>query len=155
MYIYFAVRLLWNCDFAVQRGQLPCDRMWCGFGCSIMSCAKLSHKNTWSFALSRELSNAFFFTIFSINKNVLSCDSLWHRPAIISGNYPVLMPFVYVMYLCAYRELRQPRNYFILNLALTDLLVGFGTAIWTPVTLTGKWIYGDIFCKVGVLGTKL
>uniref|UniRef100_A0A4W4EGJ7 Histamine H3 receptor n=1 Tax=Electrophorus electricus TaxID=8005 RepID=A0A4W4EGJ7_ELEEL len=47
------------------------------------------------------------------------------------------------------RSLRRQSNYFLLNLAISDFLVGaFCVPVYLPYTLTGKWMLGRHLCKL-------
>lgn len=61
------------------------------------------------------------------------------------GNVLVVVAFV------TQKKLRTFGNYFILNLAFTDLIVGILMAIYLPTLLLGTWIYGRSICTVFIL----
>ncbi|KAK1797342.1 hypothetical protein P4O66_008708 [Electrophorus voltai] len=47
------------------------------------------------------------------------------------------------------RSLRRQSNYFLLNLAISDFLVGaFCVPVYLPYILTGKWMLGRHLCKL-------
>ena len=50
--------------------------------------------------------------------------------------------------LFVFRNLRTPSNFFILNLSLTDLLVGTLLVFQIPYRITGVWNFGADLCKV-------
>lgn len=63
----------------------------------------------------------------------------------IAGNILVLLSFALDA------KLRQPFNYFIVNLAVTDLLVAlFAMSFYTIDTLLGYWPFGTIVCGVWI-----
>ena len=63
--------------------------------------------------------------------------------AIVVGNGLIIMSVATV------KKLRQPANYLIVSLALSDFLVGF---IVLPITIVydsgGEWIFGSMICDV-------
>ena len=61
------------------------------------------------------------------------------------GNVLVVMAFI------TQRKLRTFGNYFILNLAFTDLIVGVLMAVYLPTMLIGSWIYGREVCTIFIL----
>ena len=64
--------------------------------------------------------------------------------AILAGNTLTIMSF------CQDRQLRTVANYYIINLAVTDLLVGLTSVpFYAPFTLLDyHWPFGYTFCKV-------
>lgn len=63
----------------------------------------------------------------------------------IVGNLIVLISFILEP------KLRQPFNYFIFNLAITDLLVGItAMAFYTLDTILGYWPFGDGLCAAWI-----
>nr|XP_002194773.3 histamine H3 receptor-like [Taeniopygia guttata] len=63
--------------------------------------------------------------------------------ATVLGNALVILAFV------ADRSLRTPGNFFFLNLAVADLLVGgFCIPLYIPYVLTGEWRLGKGLCKL-------
>uniref|UniRef100_A0A3P9HCW3 G-protein coupled receptors family 1 profile domain-containing protein n=1 Tax=Oryzias latipes TaxID=8090 RepID=A0A3P9HCW3_ORYLA len=62
---------------------------------------------------------------------------------VVAGNALVIMAFV------VDKTLRIQSNYFFLNLAISDFLVGaFCIPVYIPYNLTGKWMLGKGLCKV-------
>ncbi|XP_018603510.1 histamine H3 receptor [Scleropages formosus] len=62
---------------------------------------------------------------------------------VVVGNALVILAFV------VDRSLRNQSNYFFLNLAISDFLVGaFCIPIYIPYILTGKWMFGRGLCKL-------
>ncbi|XP_038246247.1 histamine H4 receptor [Dermochelys coriacea] len=62
---------------------------------------------------------------------------------IVFGNALVIVAFL------VNKNLRHRSNYFFLNLAISDFLVGaFCIPLYIPYILTGKWIFGRILCKL-------
>ncbi len=61
------------------------------------------------------------------------------------GNLLVIISFI------RYKNLRSYGNYFILNLAFTDFIVGLLMAIFAPYTLSGTWSLGRVVCKIIVV----
>ncbi|XP_060086688.1 histamine H3 receptor [Heteronotia binoei] len=63
--------------------------------------------------------------------------------ATVVGNALVMLAFV------VDSSLRTQNNYFLLNLAISDFLVGaFCIPLYVPYVLTGKWTLGRSFCKL-------
>ncbi|XP_077191894.1 histamine H3 receptor [Paroedura picta] len=63
--------------------------------------------------------------------------------ATVVGNALVMLAFV------VDSSLRTQNNYFLLNLAISDFLVGaFCIPLYVPYVLTGKWTFGRSFCKL-------
>uniref|UniRef100_A0A8C0IMG8 Histamine H3 receptor n=1 Tax=Chelonoidis abingdonii TaxID=106734 RepID=A0A8C0IMG8_CHEAB len=63
--------------------------------------------------------------------------------ATVAGNALVLLAFV------VDSSLRTQNNYFLLNLAVSDFLVGaFCIPLYVPYVLTGRWAFGKSFCKL-------
>uniref|UniRef100_A0A8C8RC57 Histamine H3 receptor n=1 Tax=Pelusios castaneus TaxID=367368 RepID=A0A8C8RC57_9SAUR len=63
--------------------------------------------------------------------------------ATVVGNALVMLAFV------ADSSLRTQNNFFLLNLALSDFLVGaFCIPLYVPYVLTGRWAFGKSFCKL-------
>ncbi|XP_078690107.1 histamine H3 receptor-like [Branchiostoma floridae x Branchiostoma belcheri] len=61
----------------------------------------------------------------------------------IAGNVLVIVSFILV------KELRISSNYFILNLAITDFVIGvFAMPVYAPYLLSGVWQLGETFCTV-------
>ncbi|KAM7410355.1 hypothetical protein PAMA_001680 [Pampus argenteus] len=62
---------------------------------------------------------------------------------VVAGNALVIMAFV------VDKTLRNQNNYFFLNLAISDFLVGaFCIPVYIPYNLTGRWMLGKGLCKV-------
>ncbi|XP_059197341.1 histamine H3 receptor [Centropristis striata] len=62
---------------------------------------------------------------------------------VVAGNALVIMAFV------VDKTLRIQSNYFFLNLAISDFLVGaFCIPVYIPYNLTGRWMLGKGLCKV-------
>ncbi|CAL8256344.1 unnamed protein product [Merluccius merluccius] len=62
---------------------------------------------------------------------------------VVAGNALVIMAFV------VDKTLRTQSNYFFLNLAISDFLVGtFCIPVYIPYNLTGRWMLGAGLCKV-------
>nr|XP_006126232.1 histamine H3 receptor [Pelodiscus sinensis] len=63
--------------------------------------------------------------------------------ATVVGNALVMLAFV------VDSSLRTQNNYFLLNLAISDFLVGaFCIPLYVPYVLTGRWAFGKSFCKL-------
>uniref|UniRef100_A0A8C3RIQ6 Histamine receptor H3 n=1 Tax=Chelydra serpentina TaxID=8475 RepID=A0A8C3RIQ6_CHESE len=63
--------------------------------------------------------------------------------ATVVGNALVMLAFV------ADSSLRTQNNYFLLNLAISDFLVGaFCIPLYVPYVLTGRWAFGKSVCKL-------
>uniref|UniRef100_A0A670I3W8 Histamine H3 receptor n=1 Tax=Podarcis muralis TaxID=64176 RepID=A0A670I3W8_PODMU len=63
--------------------------------------------------------------------------------ATVVGNALVMLAFV------VDSSLRTQNNYFLLNLAISDFLVGaFCIPLYVPYVLTGRWTFGRSFCKL-------
>ncbi|CAH1269555.1 HRH4 [Branchiostoma lanceolatum] len=61
----------------------------------------------------------------------------------IAGNVLVIVSFILV------KELRISSNYFILNLAITDFVIGvFAMPVYAPYLLSGVWKLGETFCTI-------
>uniref|UniRef100_A0A663DVG0 Histamine H3 receptor n=1 Tax=Aquila chrysaetos chrysaetos TaxID=223781 RepID=A0A663DVG0_AQUCH len=61
----------------------------------------------------------------------------------VAGNALVMLAFV------ADSSLRTQNNFFLLNLAISDFLVGaFCIPLYVPYVLTGRWIFGRSLCKL-------
>ncbi|XP_067904672.1 histamine H3 receptor-like [Heterodontus francisci] len=62
---------------------------------------------------------------------------------IVLGNALVVLAFV------VDNSLRSQNNFFLLNLAISDFLVGaFCIPLYIPYVLTGRWMLGKILCKL-------
>ncbi|KAG8442125.1 hypothetical protein GDO86_011065 [Hymenochirus boettgeri] len=62
---------------------------------------------------------------------------------IVLGNSIVMLAFV------VDKRLRNQSNFFLLNLAICDFLVGAITVpVYVPFMFTGKWIFGRFLCKI-------
>uniref|UniRef100_A0A671UJM3 Histamine H3 receptor-like n=1 Tax=Sparus aurata TaxID=8175 RepID=A0A671UJM3_SPAAU len=62
---------------------------------------------------------------------------------VVAGNALVIMAFI------VDKTLRNQSNYFFLNLAISDFLVGaFCIPAYIPYNLTGRWMLGKGLCKV-------
>ncbi|KAM9831869.1 histamine H3 receptor [Neosynchiropus ocellatus] len=62
---------------------------------------------------------------------------------VVAGNALVIMAFI------VDKTLRTQSNYFFLNLAISDFLVGaFCIPVYIPYNLTGRWLLGKGLCKV-------
>uniref|UniRef100_A0AAY4DVW5 G-protein coupled receptors family 1 profile domain-containing protein n=1 Tax=Denticeps clupeoides TaxID=299321 RepID=A0AAY4DVW5_9TELE len=62
---------------------------------------------------------------------------------VVGGNALVILAFV------VDKSLRNQSNYFFLNLAISDFLVGaFCIPIYIPYILTGRWMLGRGLCKL-------
>ncbi|XP_013883429.1 histamine H3 receptor [Austrofundulus limnaeus] len=62
---------------------------------------------------------------------------------VVAGNALVIMAFI------VDKTLRTQSNYFFLNLAISDFLVGaFCIPVYIPYNLTGRWVLGRGLCKV-------
>ncbi|XP_029286450.1 histamine H3 receptor [Cottoperca gobio] len=62
---------------------------------------------------------------------------------VVAGNALVIMAFI------VDKSLRNQSNYFFLNLAISDFLVGaFCIPMYIPYNLTGRWMLGKGLCKV-------
>ncbi|XP_039591848.1 histamine H3 receptor-like [Polypterus senegalus] len=63
--------------------------------------------------------------------------------ATVFGNALVMLAFV------VDKSLRTQNNFFLLNLAISDFLVGaFCIPLYTPYVLTGRWTLGRTLCKL-------
>uniref|UniRef100_A0A6I8QLC6 G-protein coupled receptors family 1 profile domain-containing protein n=1 Tax=Xenopus tropicalis TaxID=8364 RepID=A0A6I8QLC6_XENTR len=63
----------------------------------------------------------------------------------ILGNSVVILAFI------VDRRLRTRSNFFLLNLAICDFLVGaVSISLSIPYTLTGKWMFGKFLCKLWI-----
>ncbi|NWJ11463.1 HRH3 protein, partial [Crypturellus undulatus] len=61
----------------------------------------------------------------------------------VAGNALVMLAFV------ADSSLRTQNNFFLLNLAISDFLVGaFCIPLYVPYVLTGRWIFSRSLCKL-------
>ncbi|NXX32624.1 HRH3 protein, partial [Nicator chloris] len=61
----------------------------------------------------------------------------------VAGNALVMLAFV------VDSSLRTQNNFFLLNLAISDFLVGaFCIPLYVPYVLTGRWIFGRSLCKL-------
>ncbi|XP_061865434.1 histamine H3 receptor [Colius striatus] len=61
----------------------------------------------------------------------------------VAGNALVMLAFV------VDSSLRTQNNFFLLNLAISDFLVGaFCIPLYVPYVLTGRWIFGRSICKL-------
>ncbi|XP_028443088.1 histamine H3 receptor [Perca flavescens] len=62
---------------------------------------------------------------------------------VVAGNALVIMAFI------VDKSLRTQSNYFFLNLAISDFLVGaFCIPVYIPYNLTGRWMLGKGLCKL-------
>uniref|UniRef100_A0A8C9YF36 G-protein coupled receptors family 1 profile domain-containing protein n=1 Tax=Sander lucioperca TaxID=283035 RepID=A0A8C9YF36_SANLU len=62
---------------------------------------------------------------------------------VVAGNALVIMAFI------VDKSLRNQSNYFFLNLAISDFLVGaFCIPVYIPYNLTGRWMLGKGLCKL-------
>ncbi|XP_023854568.1 histamine H3 receptor-like [Salvelinus sp. IW2-2015] len=65
---------------------------------------------------------------------------------VVAGNALVILAFI------VDKSLRNQSNYFFLNLALSDFLVGaFCIPVYIPYILTGRWVLGRTLCKLWLL----
>uniref|UniRef100_A0A3Q3W9W9 G-protein coupled receptors family 1 profile domain-containing protein n=1 Tax=Mola mola TaxID=94237 RepID=A0A3Q3W9W9_MOLML len=65
---------------------------------------------------------------------------------VVAGNALVIMAFV------VDKTLRNQSNYFFLNLAISDFLVGaFCIPVYIPYNLTGRWMLGKGLCKMWLI----
>ncbi|KAM6938325.1 histamine H3 receptor [Lycodopsis pacificus] len=65
---------------------------------------------------------------------------------VVAGNALVIMAFI------VDKTLRNQSNYFFLNLAISDFLVGaFCIPVYIPYNLTGRWMLGKGLCKVWLI----
>ncbi|XP_063154840.1 histamine H3 receptor [Candoia aspera] len=81
-----------------------------------------------------------FSTIWTITLAVLMALLI---VATVVGNALVMLAFV------VDSSLRTQNNYFLLNLAISDFLVGAFCIPWyIPYVLTGRWAFGKSFCKL-------
>lgn len=65
---------------------------------------------------------------------------------VVAGNALVIMAFI------VDKTLRNQSNYFFLNLAISDFLVGaFCIPMYIPYNLTGRWMLGRGLCKVWLI----
>ncbi|KAM4629317.1 histamine H3 receptor [Polymixia lowei] len=65
---------------------------------------------------------------------------------ILAGNALVIVAFI------VDKTLRNQSNYFFLNLAISDFLVGaFCIPVYIPYNLTGRWMLGRGLCKVWLI----
>ncbi|XP_068449106.1 histamine H3 receptor [Clinocottus analis] len=65
---------------------------------------------------------------------------------VVAGNALVIMAFI------VDKSLRNQSNYFFLNLAISDFLVGaFCIPLYIPYNLTGRWMLGKGLCKVWLI----
>uniref|UniRef100_UPI003AAE4833 histamine H3 receptor n=1 Tax=Centroberyx gerrardi TaxID=166262 RepID=UPI003AAE4833 len=65
---------------------------------------------------------------------------------VVAGNALVIMAFI------VDKSLRNQSNYFFLNLAISDFLVGaFCIPVYIPYNLTGRWMLGKGLCKVWLI----
>ncbi|TRZ17611.1 hypothetical protein HGM15179_009473 [Zosterops borbonicus] len=68
----------------------------------------------------------------------------------VAGNALVMLAFV------ADSSLRTQNNFFLLNLAISDFLVGaFCIPLYVPYVLTGRWIFGRSLCKLWLVADYL
>ncbi|XP_039540317.1 histamine H3 receptor isoform X2 [Pimephales promelas] len=62
---------------------------------------------------------------------------------VVGGNALVILAFI------VDKSLRNQCNYFFLNLAISDFLVGaFCIPVYMPYILTGRWMLGRGLCKL-------
>ncbi|CAB1331964.1 unnamed protein product, partial [Coregonus sp. 'balchen'] len=65
---------------------------------------------------------------------------------VVAGNALVILAFI------VDKSLRNQSNYFFLNLAISDFLVGaFCIPVYIPYILTGRWVLGRGLCKLWLL----
>uniref|UniRef100_A0A8C8HKL4 G-protein coupled receptors family 1 profile domain-containing protein n=1 Tax=Oncorhynchus tshawytscha TaxID=74940 RepID=A0A8C8HKL4_ONCTS len=65
---------------------------------------------------------------------------------VVAGNALVILAFI------VDKSLRNQSNYFFLNLAISDFLVGaFCIPVYIPYNLTGRWVLGRGLCKLWLL----
>ncbi|KAM3838340.1 histamine H3 receptor-like [Diretmus argenteus] len=65
---------------------------------------------------------------------------------VVAGNALVITAFI------VDKTLRNQSNYFFLNLAISDFLVGaFCIPVYIPYNLTGRWMLGKGLCKVWLM----
>ncbi|XP_076829045.1 histamine H3 receptor [Brachyhypopomus gauderio] len=100
---------------------------------------------------------------FNVTRDYISNDTRIRRDFAFAS--PVLVLLVVVMVLLIVvivlgnalvilafkmdRSLRRQSNYFLLNLAISDFLVGlFCVPVYLPYVLTGKWMLGQGVCKL-------
>nr|KAF6422472.1 histamine receptor H3 [Rousettus aegyptiacus] len=70
--------------------------------------------------------------------------------ATVLGNALVMLAFV------ADSSLRTQNNFFLLNLAISDFLVGaFCIPLYVPYVLTGRWPFGRGLCKLWLVADYL
>uniref|UniRef100_A0A3P9Q816 Histamine H3 receptor-like n=1 Tax=Poecilia reticulata TaxID=8081 RepID=A0A3P9Q816_POERE len=98
-------------------------------GCSIAGLG--SHQNKAGIVLP-----GYLVVIFSVLMVTLVI-------VVVAGNALVIMAFI------VDKTLRNQSNYFFLNLAISDFLVGaFCIPVYIPYNLTGRWMLGKGLCKV-------
>ena len=97
------------------------------------------------------------FTIFSSSS--LSTDSSHPYPisitiafAIIGTFVSLLTVFGNILVLISFfvdRQIRQPTNYFIFSLAVSDFLIGFVSMPFLTLTIyKNKWVLGSFLCDI-------
>uniref|UniRef100_A0AAY5KLN2 G-protein coupled receptors family 1 profile domain-containing protein n=1 Tax=Esox lucius TaxID=8010 RepID=A0AAY5KLN2_ESOLU len=65
---------------------------------------------------------------------------------VVAGNALVILAFI------VDKSLRNQSNYFFLNLAISDFLVGaFCIPVYIPYNLTGRWVLGRGLCKLWLI----
>ncbi|KAL1022476.1 hypothetical protein UPYG_G00028220 [Umbra pygmaea] len=65
---------------------------------------------------------------------------------VVAGNALVILAFI------VDKSLRNQSNYFFLNLAISDFLVGaFCIPVYIPYNLTGRWVFGRGLCKLWLI----
>uniref|UniRef100_A0A8D2J1R3 Muscarinic acetylcholine receptor n=1 Tax=Varanus komodoensis TaxID=61221 RepID=A0A8D2J1R3_VARKO len=85
------------------------------------------------------VANGAFSTMWTIALAVLMALLI---VATVVGNALVMLAFV------VDSSLRTQNNYFLLNLAISDFLVGaFCIPLYIPYVLIGRWTFGRGFCK--------
>lgn len=113
--------------------------------------------------MSNAVNHSYFFTIYekhgwNENRSFFTYYSEFGRSPGWVGLETILLCIVFLLSVAAnsclafivvrYKQLRTVTNYFILNLALADILLAVSIPAVTVVRISENWILGDALCRL-------